>query len=231
MKAETLQKPTRRKGERLGTLTSCVFLHFIVMAFVSLTFAQSTTWKINNLQKIGKHKTEILGEPKVVKKAVEFDGIDDGIFLDTNPIDGFSAFTIEAIFRPDLGGNKEQRWFHIEGTDVEHRVLMETRLVGDEWFLDTFLKSGDNRLPLLAENFKHNLGEWYHVALVYDGTEMRHYVNGKLELAGKIDFKPMVKGTTSLGVRQNKVYWFKGAIKRVKISKKALTPEQFMKND
>ncbi|MGB7210919.1 MAG: LamG domain-containing protein [Pyrinomonadaceae bacterium] len=201
----------------------------LTLSFAFIIAAQSTTWKINNLRKINKHQTEILGNPKLIKDAIEFDGIDDGIFLDTNPIEGFSTFTIEAIFRPDLGGNKEQRWFHIEQNELESRVLLETRLVGDEWFLDTFMKSGENRLPLLAENFKHKLGKWYHVALVYDGKVMKHYVDGNLELSGEINFKAMTKGKTSLGVRQNKVYWFKGAIKKVRFTNKALTPNKFMK--
>jgi Concanavalin A-like lectin/glucanases superfamily len=201
----------------------------LILGCTFISFAQSTTWKVNDLKKIGKHKTEVLGNPKVVKKTIEFDGIDDGIFLDTNPIEGFSAFTIEAIFRPDLNGLKEQRWFHIEQTEPESRVMLETRLVGNEWFLDTFLKSGENRLPLYAENFKHKIGDWFHVALVYDGKVMKHYVDRKLELSGEINFKPMTKGKTSLGVRQNKVYWFKGAIRKVKFTNKALTPDKFMK--
>jgi hypothetical protein len=206
------------------------------LLFLSLAvFAQTKqiSWKVDNLKKIGGRPTTLLGEPKIVKankgKAVEFDGIDDGIFLENNPLEGFSTFTIEAVFRPDQGGTKEQRWFHIEQTELESRVLLETRLIGDEWFLDTFMKSGDNRLPLYAENFKHKLGEWFHVALVYDGSEMRHYVNGQLELSGKIAFKPMSKGKTSLGVRQNKVYWFKGAIGKVRFTGKALRPQEFMK--
>lgn len=204
----------------------------IILLSLLFTFsisAKSTTWKLNNLQKIGGHKTEILGTPKLVKDYIEFDGIDDGIFLNTNPIEGFSTFTIEAIFRPDADGAKEQRWFHIEQYPAaEVRALMETRLVGNEWFLDTFLKSGDNRLPLYAENFKHPVGKWYHVALVYDGKTMKHYVDGKLELSGEVIFKPMTAGKISFGVRQNKVYWFKGAIKKVRFTNKALSPDKFM---
>jgi Concanavalin A-like lectin/glucanases superfamily len=201
----------------------------------SISFAQlkRTTWKIDNLKKIGGFQTTILGEPKIIKtdkgKAVEFDGIDDGIFINTNPIEGFSAFTIEAIFRPDSGGTKEQRWFHIEQTALESRALLETRLVGEEWFLDTFLKSDENRLPLLAENFRHPLNKWYHVALVYDGSEMRHYVDGNLELSGKVNFKAMSSGKISFGVRQNKVYWFKGAIRKAGFTNRALPPKEFMK--
>ena len=174
---------------------------FIVLISALGAFAQSketpkraVTWKVDNLSKIGGHAVEVLGFPRVSKthrgKAVVFDGVRDGIFIQNNPLAGADKFTIEAIFRPDAGGEKEQRWLHVEDTEnVESRAMLETRLNGNEWFLDTFLKSGDNRMPLFAENFKHPVGRWFHIALVYDGAEMRHYVDGKLELSGKINFK------------------------------------------
>ena len=195
---------------------------------------RSVTWNIDNLKKIGGNRVEALGDPKIIEtgkgKAIVFDGVDDGIFIKNNPIAGADAFTIEAIFRPDAGGGKEQRWLHIEDTDnAETRALLEIRLDGNEWFLDTFIKSGDNRSRLYAENFKHPVGQWFHVALVFDGKEMRHYVNGKLELSGKVTAKPFGKGITSIGVRQNKVYWFKGAVRRARFTNRALSPDQFMK--
>jgi Concanavalin A-like lectin/glucanases superfamily len=213
----------------------------IVLLSTFCTFAQSlerrktsVVWKIDNVKKIGGHPVEVLGSPRVVKtdrgNAVEFDGVRDGIFIQNNPLAGADKFTIEAIFRPDEGGGAEQRWLHIEDKDnVESRAMLETRLTGKEWFLDTFLKSGDNRMPLYAENFKHPTGQWFHVALVYDGTEMRHYIDGKLELSGKIDFKTFGKGVTSIGVRQNKVFWFKGAVLKARFTHRSLPPAEFMK--
>ena len=194
----------------------------------------SVTWKIDSLINIGGHAVEVVGSPQVAKtdrgQAVAFDGVRDGIFVNANPLAGAAQFTIEAVFRPEAGGLAEQRWFHIEDKEnVESRAMLETRLSGNEWFLDTFLKSGDNRMPLFAENFKHPVGHWYHIALVYDGTEMRHYVDGKLELSGKVAMKPFGKGITSIGVRQNKVYWFKGAVLKARFTNRALTPKQFMK--
>ena len=212
----------------------------LLLSIAGLAIAQSggaagrsTVWKIDNLKKIAGLPVEVLGEPRVVKtdrgKAILFDGIDDGIFIEQNPLAGASTFTIEAIFRPDAGGEKEQRWLHIEDTEnVESRAMLETRLNGNEWFLDTFLKSGDNRMPLFAENFKHPLGRWYHIALVYDGSEMRHYVDGKLELTGKINFKTFGKGITSIGVRQNKVYWFKGAVLKARFTNRVVNPREFL---
>ncbi|HVE59924.1 MAG TPA: LamG domain-containing protein [Pyrinomonadaceae bacterium] len=218
-----------------------IFAVLILLFFAFTSFAQtpktpkkSVTWKINNLKKIGGNSVEVLGNPQIIKtergKAVLFDGVDDALFINKNPLAGFPEFTVEAVFRPLAGGAKEQRWLHIEDTEnTESRALLETRLTGDEWFLDTFLKSGDNRSALFAENFKHPLGQWYAVALVFDGKEMRHYINGKLELSGKISIKPFGKGITSIGVRQNKIYWFKGAVRKLRFTNRALSTNEFMK--
>jgi hypothetical protein len=205
----------------------------ILIFLTSVSYSQSTTWKLNNLKEIGGQNIDTLGQPRIIKteqgKAIEFDGVDDGIFMEMNPLAGAKAFTIEAVFRPDAGGPAEQRWLHVEDLEnVESRAMLETRVAKDLWFLDTFLKSGENRLPLFAENFKHPAGRWYHVALVYDGSEMRHYIDGKLELSGKIAMKPFGRGRVSIGVRQNKVYWFKGAVRKVRFSRIALTPDRFL---
>jgi hypothetical protein len=221
-----------------------VFTAMILASVVSSGIAQkseakivrpkSVIWKIDNLKKIGSHPVTVLGNPQIIKtgedKAILFDGVDDGIIINNNPIAGAGEFTIEAVFRPDAGGAKEQRWLHIEDSEnAESRALLETRLVEGVWFVDTFIKSGENRLPLYAENFKHPLGVWHTVALVFDGREMRHYVNGKLELAGNLTIKPFGKGNTSIGVRMNKVYWFKGAVRKARFTNRALAPNEFMK--
>ena len=83
-------------------------------------------------------------------KAIAFDGVGDSLLLNTNPLAGAEAFTLEAVFRPETGGEKEQRWFHIQEDNSENRVLLETRLVGDEWFLDTYIRSGENNRPLVC---------------------------------------------------------------------------------
>lgn len=195
---------------------------------------RSISWRIDNLKKIGGHRVEVIGDPNVVKtekgKAIVFDGFDDGIFVGNDPIAGADQFTIEALFRPDAGGGSEQRWLHIEDSEnTETRALLEIRLDGNEWFLDTFIKSGENRSPLFADKFRHPVGKWFYVALVYDGNEMRHYVNGQFEISGKIMAKPFGKGITSIGVRQNKVYWFKGAVAKARFTNRALLPDKFMK--
>jgi hypothetical protein len=219
-------------------LTTCkCFAAVVIVAISSFGFGQkqpkSTTWKIDNLKQIGGNLVSILGHPRIIDapgaKAISFDGVGDSLLVNVNPLAGAQVFTLEAVFLPEAGGAKEQRWFHIQENNTENRILLETRLVGDEWFLDTYIRSGEHNRTLLAENFKHPLGAWYHVALVFDGQEMRHYVDGKQEMVGPVTITPLAAGRTSIGVRMNRVYWFKGAIAKARFTPRALKPSEFMK--
>ncbi len=76
----------------------------------------------------------------------------------------------------------------------------------------------------------HPVGKWYHVALVVDDGKMVNYVNGKVELEGDLDFGPINTGETSIGVRLNRVSWFKGAVYTVLITPRALNPDEFTRH-
>lgn len=64
-------------------------------------------------------EVNIVGAPKIIDspygKAVLFDGVDDGIFLDYTPLLGMQNFTVEVIMRPDTKGRAEQRFLHFGG--------------------------------------------------------------------------------------------------------------------
>ena len=98
------------------------------------------TWLFDRLDRIGGHATTVQGSPRVadtpVGKAVEFDGVDDALFVDVHPLAGADTFTWEAIFRPD-GGQIEQRWFHLQESGSENRMLFEIRVVDGQWCLDS----------------------------------------------------------------------------------------------
>src|SRR5438552_17899494 len=134
-------------------------------------------WTFDRIDKIGGHSTTLLGHPHVIDtplgKAVEFNGVDDGLLIGVHPLAGAETFTWEAIFRPD-GGNAEQRWFHLEedpatGSDTNNRMLFEIRVIEGRWCLDAFNRSGPVEKALLNRRSLHALGAWYHVAAVYDG--------------------------------------------------------------
>lgn len=188
-------------------------------------------WRFNRLDRVGRHKTTVIGNPVLIDtpkgKAVQFDGVDDALFLDIHPLAGATAFTWEVIFRPDSGGRPEQRFFHLQETGSQHRLLLETRLMGNQWCLDSFGASQTGQQALMDRKLLHPLDEWHHAAFVYDGKEMRHYVNHKLELSANVNLAPQAAGKTSVGVRYNKVDFFKGAIRLAVFNRTALSPHQF----
>jgi hypothetical protein len=59
----------------------------------------------------------------------------------------------------------------------------------------------------------------------YDGKKMTSFVNGKKELEGELNLSAMTDGKISLGVRLNKVDWFKGQIKEIRFHPEALQPQ------
>lgn len=200
--------------------------------------SEGVTWTFDRLENIGGHKTTVLGQPKVIDspvgKAVEFDGVDDALFIDTHPLAGAKTFTWEAIFRPD-GGQKEQRWFHLSeqdpqtGADTDNRMLFEIRVVDDQWYLDSYSQSGTESKALMNRQALHPLGAWYHVASVYDGQEFRNYVDGVQEGSAQLRLAPHGPGHASVGVRINKVFFFKGAVHLARFTRKALSPSEFLR--
>jgi hypothetical protein len=195
------------------------------------TAADVELWTFDRLDRVGGHQTTVLGSPRVVDtpvgKAVEFDGVDDALLVDVHPLAGAETFTWEAIFRPD-GGRTEQRWFHLQESGTENRLLFEIRVVDGQWFLDSYGHSGDAQKALMNRDSLHPLGAWYHVAAVYDGREFRNYVNGIQEGAAEIRFAPQRPGRSSIGVRINRVDYFKGAIHLARFTRRALAPAEFL---
>jgi hypothetical protein len=181
----------------------------------------------------GQKGLSVSGHPTIVKSpygdAVWFNGIDDSYFIEHNPLYGLSAFTIEAIIRQDGDGPEEQRFLHIGGPDSD-RLLLETRTTKENtWYLDTFILCGESKKAVIDPALTHPTGKWYHIALTLDESgKMTNYINGKLELTGEVSYKPINSGATSIGVRQNKISWFKGAIYKIKITPEVLSPKEFL---
>src|SRR5262245_36403006 len=115
-------------------------------------------WTFDRIDRIGAYPTQVLGHPRVIDtpigKAIEFNGIDDAIFVDVHPLAGAETFTWEAIFRPD-GGQPAQRWFHLQEEGTENRLLFEIRRVDSHWYLDSYGHSGDAQQALMNRERLH----------------------------------------------------------------------------
>lgn len=199
-------------------------------SFVS-TDSKIVEWQLGDLNRSIPLGDARSGNPVTIASpygdAVLFDGKQDGLLVDKNPLVNLYQFTIEVIFRPDPKGQPEQRFLQMGEVNGE-RMMLETRLTSDDqWYLDAYIKSGDSSKALIDKNKLHPAGEWYHLAFVVDNGKMDTYVAGKHELEGRVLFSPFKSGRTSIGVRMNKVYWFKGAIATIRVTPKALTPSEF----
>ena len=166
-------------------------------------------------------------------KAADFDGINDGLFLRCAPLDSARAFTIEVVFRPDsndLTGEKNQpRILHIRSAgNNNRRITMEMRIFENRrWILDTYIRSEVSNLTQIDSSKTHSIGEWHHAALVYGDSVMKQYVDGREQLSGRVVYLPIDTPRISVGVRQDPRYWFDGAIRMIKITKRALAPSEF----
>ncbi len=206
----------------------------LLSARLSAAEPATVVWRLDQTARVGGLPTEVLGTPRVVADAggpaVQFNGASDGLFLPVNPLEGLAQFTIEALINPDATGPAEQRFLHIQdgpGT----RALLEIRLTDAGWALDTFLHSETTKSerPLLDRAKLHPANRWTWVALVYANGRMAQYIDGVKELEGEVQFTPMTAGKTSLGVRQNKVYWFKGRIREVRFHPAALAADKLQR--
>lgn len=185
-------------------------------------------WRLEDSSLVGGHTATVLGAPKVIdeagSKAMYFNGIGDGLLLPVNPLEGLTQFTVEVLFKPALDGEEAQRFFHAQDPE-DNRALLEIRLKNGQWALDTFLRSNktSERSVLFDATKLHPANQWTWVAMVYGKGHMAHFINGVKELEGPINLPPMGPGQLSLGMRQNKVFWFKGCIREVRIHAVALT--------
>jgi hypothetical protein len=226
----------------VGPREAGLLASLVLSLTTGLAAAQSPkeqVWRFDRLDAINGHPTHVLGHPQLIEtpygKAVQFNGVDDGLFVDNHPLAGASAYTWEVIFRPDADGAEAQRFFHLQeqdpatGKDTNNRMLFEVRIVDGQWCLDSFASSAESNRTLLNCKLLHPLGKWYRVTAVYDGKTLRNYVDDEVQGEGPLDLKPQMPGHSSIGVRINKVYWFKGAILMARMTPRALQPDEFLK--
>ncbi|HEU5079262.1 MAG TPA: LamG-like jellyroll fold domain-containing protein [Opitutaceae bacterium] len=208
------------------------FITICSLGFVSESAAgpgAGVRWSLEDTKSVGGQAVDVWGSPKIEPSGgIRFDGKADALIVPTVPIAGWPEFTIQALFSPDRDGPHEQRFLHFEDTEGR-RGLLEIRVTPDgSWYLDTFLFAREShKLALIDATKLHPGGKFYWVALTFKDGRMTHFVNGIKECEGSVQFEPMKPaGRTSLGVRQNKVSWFKGVLREFRFDPVALPAEK-----
>jgi len=209
----------------IRSLVALAVVGAVALRRASAAPAPDLIWRLDDPKAVAGLPAEVLGAPRIegpegARYAV-FNGHSDGFILPASPLAGWRAFTIEVLFRPDADGPKEQRFIHLQDVTTR-RLTLETRILDGQWALDTYLADGPSRRTLLDLKLLHPCDRWYWAALRYDSQTMTSLVNGKKELAGPVTFAPMVAAHSGIGVRLNRVYWFKGAIRELRFYSAAL---------
>ena len=84
-------------------------------------------------------------------------------------------------------------------------------------------------MTLLDRALTHPVDAWHVASLVYDGATMTHYVDRRRELSSPATFVPLATGRTAIGMRLNRVSWFKGQVRHIRITPRALTPDRLLR--
>jgi hypothetical protein len=235
-----------KKGIFFQFFASIIFLQFAMHA---QTDSSAALWTLDRLDNIGGYLTTILPDetngpasklPVIIKteygKAACFNGINDGFLVKGSPLRNTAAWTLEVIFKPDSSfnlHNLEQRFLHIaQNSTAAERLLFEIRLLKNQkWAFDLYLSSGKRSLVLLDtihDATLHTANQWHHVAVVYGNTRATTYIDGVRELSDTVSFRPPLNAQTSIGARQNPKSWFKGTIRLMKATPRALIPSEFL---
>lgn len=158
--------------------------------------------------------------------AASFDGVDDYVDIGNKFFGGWGAFTVEVWVYPNtLPANSNP-----EGHNTDEDHIIHKAGSGDDNFGLTIADGGtafyiDTGTAYTAVATAPSVGEWTHIVAVYDGSEMRIYIDGSLDAS--------MSASGSLGTNTNAVNiggrfdndfgWVDGTIDEVAVYETALS--------
>ena len=155
--------------------------------------------------------------PGKIGQGLRFDGVNDHVVIpDSTSIDN-ANWTVST-------------WFKVRGSNFppsNHSVIFE-RINGLTVEYNTYISAGSNVLTTYAGNSPSSgltvlLSErWYHLVLYFDGTNLRMYLNGNLEINTTRTI-PVSNANIYLGSRNGNQFPFAGDIDDVRIYNRALS--------
>ena len=171
---------------------------------------------------------EIKGDPQWVEgkfgKALQFDGVDDFVFVkDSDSLDVTDALTLEAWIKPEAIPASGER--KVVYKSDAYLIKVRSSKISCDVNVNGWIGS-------LYDVKNTPLDEWYHVAVVYDGTAEILYINAvevdRKERSGKISAtaKHLGIGAIKKDDNSNPYDFFKGLIDEVRIYSRAMGPDE-----
>jgi hypothetical protein len=164
--------------------------------------------------------------PGKLDQALSFDGADDFVDLGILDVSG-SALTIAAWIKADGFATDDGRILSraVGSAEQDHYFMLSTINNGGIK-LRFRLKTGTTTTTLLASAGTLAVGQWIHVAAVYDGSAMILYKDG-LEVGRRAKTGALAtSATTRAAIGRNPQPYapFDGTIDDVRVYTRALTP-------
>ncbi|MBN1972601.1 MAG: hypothetical protein JW787_03110 [Sedimentisphaerales bacterium] len=154
---------------------------------------------------------------------LQFDGIDDYVSVDDNPsLDLKNKFTLEAWINFEEGGTDNPRiiskgWERRSGYEFTLESTRSKRRLG----LDMA------NMNCVFSNSYLEANKWYHIAATYDGSQIKLFINGKIDQTQERSV-PIVTNDIKLNIGRNSETFrdiYKGKIAEVRIWNIARTEE------
>ena len=169
------------------SILAAIVMSFSLLVFVSFNAAGDLVgyWTfddgdVTDLSETGNDGV-IHGDPEVIEGVVgdafEFNGTDDWVEIPDSPsISELDAFTLSAYVNPSQVGG----WYSL----IEKAIHMDWSygfFIEADGSVSMEVSQEGNNLVCCIGNFIVEVGTWYHMVCIYDGTVGQLYVDGNLE--------------------------------------------------
>ncbi|MBU4482083.1 LamG domain-containing protein, partial [Patescibacteria group bacterium] len=157
----------------------------------------------------------------IFNSAGDFDGVDDYVSVaDSNTLD-VSQITLIGWIKPDIS--------NVAGAVIEKVSTYGIRLSSGK--MNFVATTQNNAWSFAATNSATTMssGIWYHVAITYDGTTARYYLNGSADGTDTSRTGDLVASTqpVKIGLDTNSIY-FNGFIDNLAIYNRVLSPTEIL---
>ena len=157
--------------------------------------------------------------PGVVGKAFRFDGVDSYVETPDHGLPmGSAPRTLELWMMPRFNARFPFVYGDIQPESAYYAIVVDDKACIGEWGIGDYCGS----TPVTD-------GKWHHIALTYDGSRARLYVDGRVEVLMDRTYFTNSTGHAYLG--SNDVFaasgdWFAGFVDEVSIYGRALAPSE-----